>query len=257
MTGVFLSKQYEIPYYIREIDKNIYSAEELSYFLYNYLPVVDKTFFCDELAEYLEDILGMKAVANRMRDYIHQRGTLSDLVLLTVKASEYYGDMEILSLQNRLEERKKMTASLEAKEKAETFVRLGKYGQAAETYLSCLREGQAEQTDDAFQARIYCGLGNVYGRMLRFDEAEEAYRSSMRLSPNADAQKKFVLLLLIQDREKDILSYREEFQLSEPLVRECQRVYGRMKQICRQANPAVQRSLAEIKADYRKENGYH
>ncbi|MFQ6932201.1 MAG: hypothetical protein ACLRR3_14785 [Eubacterium sp.] len=37
------------PYYIKEINKNIYSIEELSYYLYNYLYLIDDQFFSDEL----------------------------------------------------------------------------------------------------------------------------------------------------------------------------------------------------------------
>ena len=36
------------PYYIKEVNKNIYSIEELSYYLYNYLYLVDDQFFSED-----------------------------------------------------------------------------------------------------------------------------------------------------------------------------------------------------------------
>mgnify|MGYP000986260210 FL=1 len=39
----------EKPYYITEINKNIYSIEELNYYLYNYLYLVDEEFFSESL----------------------------------------------------------------------------------------------------------------------------------------------------------------------------------------------------------------
>ncbi|MBE5922304.1 MAG: hypothetical protein E7269_06085 [Lachnospiraceae bacterium] len=257
MSGVFLSKQYAMPYYIAEIDKNIYSIEELSYYLYHYLPIVERDFFCDELVDYIEQVLGMKMIGNRMREYIHQRGTLADLVLLTVKSTDYFDEIEILALQKRLDERKKMSPAGLALDKAEAFVKLGKYGQAVETYKVCLTKGQEEKAGEDFFSQIHCRLGSVYGKMLRFEEAEDAYRQSMIIKANKEAQMKMVLLLLIQGREAELPVYIKAFNLSEPQVRECERQYGRARQTYLQTKPREMKDLAEMKANYRRENGYH
>ena len=47
----------EKPYYITEINKNIYSIEELNYYLYNYLYLVDEEFFSESLIDYIENEL--------------------------------------------------------------------------------------------------------------------------------------------------------------------------------------------------------
>ena len=44
----------EKPYYIKEINKNIYSIEELSYYLFNYLYLIDDQFFSEGLIDYIE-----------------------------------------------------------------------------------------------------------------------------------------------------------------------------------------------------------
>ena len=43
----------EKPYYIKEINKNIYSIEELSYYLFNYLYLIDDQFFSEGLILFL------------------------------------------------------------------------------------------------------------------------------------------------------------------------------------------------------------
>ena len=45
----------EKPYYIKEINKNIYSIEELSYYLFNYLYLIDDQFFSEGLIDYIEN----------------------------------------------------------------------------------------------------------------------------------------------------------------------------------------------------------
>ena len=44
----------EKPYYIKEINKNIYSIEELSYYLFNYLYLIDDQFFSEGLIDYIK-----------------------------------------------------------------------------------------------------------------------------------------------------------------------------------------------------------
>ena len=43
------------PFYIKEINKNIYSIEELSYYLFNYLYLIDENFFGEKLINYIEN----------------------------------------------------------------------------------------------------------------------------------------------------------------------------------------------------------
>ena len=54
MSGLMLTQtQSDVPYFIKEIGKNVYSIEELSYYLYNHLYLVDEDFFGDDLIEYI------------------------------------------------------------------------------------------------------------------------------------------------------------------------------------------------------------
>ena len=57
----------EKPYYIKEINKNIYSIEELSYYLFNYLYLIDDQFFSEGLIDYIENELKQPHIASGIR----------------------------------------------------------------------------------------------------------------------------------------------------------------------------------------------
>ena len=67
----------EKPYYIKEVNKNIYSIEELSYYLYNYLYLIDDTFFSDTLIDYIENELKQKNCPVTAWEYAGEGGILT------------------------------------------------------------------------------------------------------------------------------------------------------------------------------------
>lgn len=62
----------EKPYYITEINKNIYSIEELNYYLYNYLYLVDEEFFSESLIDYIENELKQTTIATGLRQALNK-----------------------------------------------------------------------------------------------------------------------------------------------------------------------------------------
>ena len=75
----------EKPYYIKEINKHIYSIEELSYYLFNYLYLVDDSFFSDGLIDYIENELEQKTIASGLRQIIANKGTLCEKISFVIK----------------------------------------------------------------------------------------------------------------------------------------------------------------------------
>ena len=70
----------EKPYYITEINKNIYSIEELNYYLYNYLYLVDEEFFSESLIDYIENELKQTTIATGLRQALNKNGNLGEMI---------------------------------------------------------------------------------------------------------------------------------------------------------------------------------
>ena len=80
----------EKPYYITEINKNIYSIEELNYYLYNYLYLVDEEFFSESLIDYIENELKQTTIATGLRQALNKNGNLGEMIAVVIKNSGYY-----------------------------------------------------------------------------------------------------------------------------------------------------------------------
>ena len=79
------TKHSDKPYYIKEVNKNIYSIEEISYYLYNYLYLIDDKFFSEELIEYIDKELDQTHIAAGIRQIIANGGELGEKIAFVIK----------------------------------------------------------------------------------------------------------------------------------------------------------------------------
>ena len=92
----------EKPYYIKEINKNIYSIEELSYYLFNYLYLIDDQFFSEGLIDYIENELKQPHIASGIRQINANKGALGEKISFLIKNAGYYTEREAEKLENHL-----------------------------------------------------------------------------------------------------------------------------------------------------------
>ena len=84
MSGLILcTKKSDVPYRIKESDINIYSIEELAYYLYNNAYFTDNDFFSEDLIQYIEEKLGLKHIAEKLRTAQSQNlGFVADILII-------------------------------------------------------------------------------------------------------------------------------------------------------------------------------
>ena len=69
MSGYILcqTKKAEIPYYIENISTNVYSLEELCYYFYHNLYLIDETILNENLCRWIQEELELPKLAARLR----------------------------------------------------------------------------------------------------------------------------------------------------------------------------------------------
>ena len=130
----------EKPYYIKEVNKNIYSIEELSYYLYNYLYLIDDTFFSDTLIDYIENELKQTTIASGLKQIIAKKGELGEKIAFVIKNSGYYSEREAEKLENHLVALCSKTTAERIKAKADILMDTDKYNMAINYYNSILNK---------------------------------------------------------------------------------------------------------------------
>ena len=163
------------PYEITRIHCRIFTIEELCFYLCNNLYLIDYTIMNEQLCTWIEEEIGMKELADSLRDVLRLRGSVEKFVLTILKASRIYREPQMIHIQNVLEHLKNQRDIERQKYKGDNLLESGEIEEAILVYQSILNQEKDESVDEKFYGKIYAGLGAAYGRLFLYQESARMY----------------------------------------------------------------------------------
>ena len=149
MSGYILCqvKRAKLPYYIENISTNIYSIEELCFYFYHNIYLLDSTILNEELCFWIRDQLGLKKLADNLYKHLDDEDMkVGDFILPVFKEINYLSLEEFRKLNRQIQQLAKEPEVLRQKRKGDYLMEHGKYVNAIKVYQKALRQ---ETEDDA------------------------------------------------------------------------------------------------------------
>lgn len=149
MSGYILCqvKRAKLPYYIENISTNIYSIEELCFYFYHNIYLLDSTILNEELCFWIRDQLGLKKLADNLYKHLDDDDMkVGDFILPVFKEINYLSLEEFRKLNRQIQQLAKEPEVLRQKRKGDYLMEHGKYVNAIKVYQKALRQ---ETEDDA------------------------------------------------------------------------------------------------------------
>ena len=219
MSGLMLcTMRAQKPYFIKEINKNIYSIEELSFYLYNYLYLVEEKFFNEALIEYLENTLEQKSIADGLRHIESRGGKLGEKISFVVKNSGFYSSKEVDELERHLVMLNSKTSSERIKGKADILLENHKYNLAIIFYRNILNKGRSTELPDSFYGNVYNNLGVAYVRMFEYATAAACFKSAYKLNENPDVLNSIILADLLDGNETRLKHDQSNYKVPDIMI---------------------------------------
>ena len=153
MNGYILCqvKRAKLPYYIENISTNIYSIEELCFYFYHNIYLLDSTILNEELCFWIRDQLGLKKLADNLYKHLDDDNMkVGDFILPVFKEINYLSLEEFRKLNQQIQQLAKEPEVLRQKRKGDYLMEHGKYVNAIKVYQKALRqetEDEAAVTD--------------------------------------------------------------------------------------------------------------
>ena len=143
MSGYILCqvKKAEKPFYIENISTNIYSIEELCYYLYNNLYLVDCSLISNKLCTWLDEELKLPKLAAKLRPFIGKEAGLEEILYPIFKEINYLAYEELKTLNGRIEARKREPEEIREKRKGDALMENRMYVNALRVYQKLLEKG--------------------------------------------------------------------------------------------------------------------
>ncbi len=230
MSLILVRQQAKNPYYIEQLDLNIWSEQELSYVIYQYSLLLPESFINNELIRWIDKELDRGDLAAELKKSLDKQDSLEGMLLAILQHSSYYSVNEINSFREKLILARRREKWEKLHMVGTAFFKIGYFRQAREKYeaainavdeavrkLDSLAEREVlirRKTD--FMCDIACVMANLFdtqGAKNILDKADILYKNPrierlrylLDKSGNISEDEKLVLDRRVADIKENVI----------------------------------------------------
>ena len=177
------------PYYLESAKQNIYSIEELCYFLQDNIYLLDENIMTVEFCNWLEVELDAKQLADKLRALMEQKRGFRAFCLQLIVDSGYFSKNEMQFLGMKLQKMDHQSNYENRKIKADQLMGKKLFLAAIEEYQNLLLTSTGSPSDTRVSGDIWHNMGTAYAKMFCFERAVNCYEKAYSLSHRVDSLK--------------------------------------------------------------------
>ena len=193
----------ENPFYFELTGTNIYTIEELCYYIYNNIYIITEEIFDDDLVFWLREELEMKELSEKISDMIIHKNNLKDIVVTIFCSADYYTEKEIKSLIETMDLLEGMPILLRRKMKADNYMKYKNFSLAMKEYESILKSPKINELDSKDQGNIIHNLGIVRMNVSSFSAAAECFKDAYAKNDNKESLIHYLCALKLDKRDEE------------------------------------------------------
>ncbi len=207
MTGLILcsGEIAKTPYYILGLGMNIYSCEELCFYLCENSYILDRDILDVKLCRWLEREIGLRKLGAKLCAMVEAKCELSEFVSTILTETHYCTEEEIESVRQVLEENASLGFSQKRKARGDSMLRSNKLSLAIDEYHYVLQSMQPEE-DKQLYSSILHNIATAYSGLFMFDKAGEYYRKAYETDHNEDSYRQYLATMRIAKGQADYLN---------------------------------------------------
>ena len=177
MSGYILcqTKKADKPFFVESINTNIYSLEELCYFLYHNLYLVDSSVINENLCIWISEELDLPRLAAKLRPHLGKFASAEDVLYPIFKEINYLTYDELKALNVKLAKLDQEAPLLRKKRKGDALVENRMYVNAIRVYQKLLKRENLDQAKQGLTMNIWHNLGCAYSYLFQMEKAMECF----------------------------------------------------------------------------------
>ncbi len=173
------------PYYSKEACINLFSIEELCYFIYHNAYILDDEFVSDKLVSWIESETKLPELASKIESVSGKRGALGNLVRILNNEIGFYSEEEWSMLLTDIDNNSKMSMPERRKIRADGLLKGERFAQALEEYENLLAD--CKESEPQFVAKIYHNLGVCSAQLFLFERAADYFGKAYETYGNTES----------------------------------------------------------------------
>ena len=259
MSGYILcqTRRAERPYFIENISMNIYSLEELCYYLYHNLYLIDRSILNEGLCNWIQEELELPVLAEKLRPKMGKFASAEDLVYPVFKEINYLTYEELKVLNIRLQKLDEEAPAMREKRKGDALMENEMYVHAIQVYQKLLDRKDLEEIREGLTESIYHNLGCAYIYLFQMDKALECFRHAYEESHSAEAMEVYLIAYSLCRNEDEYKKMAETLGAGEEILNNIQKRKKEFAKIPqKKVNPQnMDDILNHLTAEYHRSTG--
>ena len=217
LVKICVHKTAKTPYFAEVTGINLYSIEELAYYLYENIYLIDERMIEEKLYSWLENELDFYQLAEKLRSGTSTGNHVYNQVMVILQASEYYSETELEILSEKIKSISGLQTQEKMKCKADEMFHNKNYWAAANEYERILSIRQNSRLDVTFYAHVWNNLANCYARLFLFEKAANCFENAYKFDKIEEYQEKAYYAKVLagqENNENDLIERKlsEEFK---------------------------------------------
>lgn len=194
MSGMILCRtgQAKKPLYLHDIGTEIYSLEELCYYIYNNIYIITNDFLNENLLDFIRNDIGEQALADKLDELVAAQAGLAEAVVTILKYVDYYNVGEIEQMKDILKMLGTQNVYERMKSRADSFLGNKCYYSAIQNYDKIISGSRDMQLSGLFYAKVYHNMGVAYAKMFFYKKAAEFFKEAYKIGQHEESKKCFL-----------------------------------------------------------------
>lgn len=181
-------KRTKTPFFVEQAGLNLYSLEELAWFLYHNICLADRRMFDERLCRWIGEEVHYPELAKRIQNGIASGTNFQNLVLSVVGAVDLFDNRQLTKLGERLKGLASLQEQERLKMRADELLDNRNEWAAIEEYHHILQMHQNNRLGMAFYGAVWNNLGVCYARQFLFEEAAHCFEVSCEYQPDEEVE---------------------------------------------------------------------
>ena len=189
-------KTASTPFTFLNTKVEIYTYEELCFYIYNNTVLISKSAISEKLFDWIRDELGMDELSEKLVALSNKTNIVQDLLIEILSYGEYYSLEEVKEYTEKWQSYRRMDKLSRAKLKADGYLSYRRYIKAATLYDDIILSTN-EDTDPVFVGNIYHNRAVAAANNMDLEDAKEYFMKAYRLNDNQDSLKSYFYIVAV------------------------------------------------------------
>lgn len=211
-------KKAKKPYLFSLTDTQIYTIEELCFYIYNNIYAITEAIFDYELVKWLRHELDMDEIAQKLESMLNNKNNLKDIVVSILCSADYYSEQEILHVIETIDAINGLPMALKRKIKADNYLKYGYYPQALTEYEGVLNSNDARELSPTSYGDILHNMGIAHLHSTGFREAAECFKNAYSRNASKRSLMQYLYTLKLDKRDEDFEYELNNFGVSTDML---------------------------------------